>query len=264
MPWRNNLPSIVMLHYVSDEESLNCLKPWNISRAAYTQLLDYLEEERCKTIGFEDVLSGNRGEKEIIITFDDCPKHLWDFAIPELLKRKMKAVFYMPTAHIDGHNEWNAKDGLTKVDLMNESEIARLAEVGMEVGSHAHHHIMLKELNEDDAKEALVKSKTILEKIIGKDVLTIAYPYGSLPVKHQILAAEAGYKYGLGVFTPWENKYAIRRWIYDDTDTIATIKNKMSSEYRNSRAMRDKWDEYSKKIMRGAYKRYAALKNKLK
>lgn len=51
------------------------------------------------------------GNKNIIITFDDCPGPCGDFTIPELQKRNMKAVFYIPTAHIGGYYKWNVIDG---------------------------------------------------------------------------------------------------------------------------------------------------------
>lgn len=65
--------------------------------------------------------------KKLILSFDNCPKHLFDFAIPELVKRKMKAVFYMPTANTGGYNSWDEEKGTARMELMNEADLKELA-----------------------------------------------------------------------------------------------------------------------------------------
>lgn len=258
-------PSIVMLHYVSDDETHLPLQPWNISRSSYTILLDYLQQEGYRTLVFEDLDQLEKaGDKSVIITFDDCSKSLWDFAIPELQRRNMKAIFYMPTAHLGGYNEWSVEEGLPKIELMDEADIIKLSHVGMEIGSHAHNHIMLEEEKNSEVIDQLVKSKSILEQIINKPVLSVAYPYGSVPKNAYKLAKDAGYIYGLAVFTPWQTKYAIRRWIYDDTDNIESIRHKMSPIYTWQRSLYDKWSFYNKKILRILYQYYTRLKKTLR
>lgn len=255
---------IAALHYVSDDTALDMLKPWVISSKSFIHLLDYIQEHGYNTVRFEDVINGKLQDKCIILTFDDCPKHLWDFAIPELLRRNMKAVFYMPTACLGGYNEWNVKDGLPRIELMDENDIAKLVSVGMEVGSHAHNHIMLEEQEEHEVIHQLTISKSMLEKIIKKPVLTVAYPYGSVPSSAGRLSEFAGYRYGLSVFTPWESRYAIRRWIYDDTDTYATINYKLSPSYRWFRAVEDKRNRWVKKLTQSMYRLYSSVKKSVK
>lgn len=253
-----------MLHYVSDDPALNALKPWNISCSSFTKLLDFLQEENYTTVGFEDLLSSAvKGRRNIILTFDDCPKNLWDFAIPELLKRNMKAIFYMPTAYLGGYNEWNVEEGLPKLDLMDHGDIAKLSKLGMEIGSHAHNHIMLGERDTPEVITQLNESKAILEAIINKPVVSVAYPYGSVPQNAYQIARGAGYQYGLAVFTPWQTKYAIRRWVYDDTDSAESIRRKMSRIYTWQRVINDKWDFCSTNLMRKAYHYYSGLKKAL-
>jgi peptidoglycan/xylan/chitin deacetylase (PgdA/CDA1 family) len=253
-----------MLHYVSDDPVYDALKPWNISPTSFTRLLDFLQKENYYTVGFEDLSSSKiKGRKNIIITFDDCPKHLWDFAIPELIRRKMKAVFYMPTAYLGGCNEWNVVEGLPEINLMDDEDIAKLSTVGMEVGSHAHNHVMLQEKDAVEVVAQLTKSKSILEAITNKPVLSVAYPYGSVPQNAYKTAENAGYQYGLAVFTPWQTKYAIRRWVYDDTDTLETIQWKVSKPYNWYRAWHDKKDYYLTKLLRRIYNTYAEIKNSI-
>lgn len=249
-----------MLHYVSDDPAIADHKPWLISHSSFLRLLDYLEKNNYKTVGFEELPTVEDNHKTVIITFDDCPKHLWDFALPELKRRNMKAVFYMPTARIGEHNEWDYRCGKSKVELMDETDIKGLVEAGMEVGSHAHRHEMMSELSVESAEKALHKSKAILEEITGKPVVSVAYPYGSLPRSYKRIAQNAGYHFGLGVYVKWQTKYAIRRWTYTDEHTEEDIEWKMSGAYHAKRAWSDKYVAYKRSLSGSVYQFYRKLK----
>ena len=254
-------PPVITLHYVSDDPMLNELRPWVISCAAFDRLLNYLERHGYRTVSFEDIKNGTKGPKDVILTFDDCPVHLWDYAIPELQKRGMKAVFYIPTAHMGKNNSWNADDGLPSVMLMGENDVLALHNAGMEVGSHAHNHIMLEEVTKDVAKDALERSKAILETIIKREVISIAYPYGSVPVCHKELCKTAGYSFGVSVYTPSQDIYAIRRWPYFEDDDEKSIAWKLSFRYSLYRAWSDKWEVFYKKTTRRLYMGYKKIIN---
>ncbi|MCB0696257.1 MAG: polysaccharide deacetylase family protein [Chitinophagaceae bacterium] len=260
---KNNMPPIVALHYVSDDPGLDSLKPWVVTHASYNMLLDYLEDNGYTTIGFEDVKLGNVPKKSVILTFDDCAKQLLDYAIPELVRRNMKAVFYMPTARIDGINHWDAKHGLPELGIMNEKDLQDIVAVGMEVGSHAHYHIMLEEHSGNRVKEELSKSKAILEKVLNRPVISIAYPFSSVPSDYNVLVKAAGYDFGIAVVANKETRYALRRWIFDDTDTIDSIKWKMSALYGLYRPFKDNYDFYKTALARGIYQQYSRLKKML-
>ena len=209
------------------------------------QLLDFLEKENYQTITFDDLVADKSSEqKKIILTFDDCPKHLFDFATPELQKRQMKAVFYMPTAHIGGINSWDADEGRTKVELMNEAELKELCRMGMEVGAHSHHHIRLKGIEEEALRFEVRECKKILESITGKEVCSFAYPFGSVPKNYRAILSAAGYRYASSIYSPFENDLALRRFIYHDGDTAKTLQQKLSFAYQCYRFLTDKIKKY--------------------
>lgn len=243
------IPNIIMLHHVSDNISHQSLKPYSISYASFIRLLDYLEDNRFVTLGFEDVLQGkskNIFQKHVILTFDDCPKHLWDFAIPELLKRKMKAVFYMPTAHFGGTNSWDLNEGRYQVQLMDGEDLQKLHKLGMEIGSHAHEHVRLSDLNsEEKVFESCSKSKQILESLISKPVVSLAYPFGAVPTNYKSILKNAGYEFATAIYHPKGDKFALRRMIYHDGDTIQSLKKKLSIFYRLYRFSTDPFKKVS-------------------
>lgn len=235
---QGSFPPVIMLHHVTDDTTLDGLKPYSISRVSFTRLLDILEEGGYATATFND-LYGIKGKK-VVLTFDDCPRHLLDFAVPELQKRNMKAVFYMPTAYLGGKNDWDIPFGKPAVELMNEADIKYLSGMGMEIGSHSHWHVRLGDLPGGEVAENLRQSKEILEGITGKKVISVAYPFGSVPENKDRLLKDAGYEYGLSIYSPFENRYNIRRFIYHDGDDTARLNAKLSLKYRMMRAVNDK------------------------
>ena len=241
-----NLPPIVMLHHVSDDPAHASLKPYSISRKIFLQLLNYLDAQNYETVGFDDHIAGNTSQqKKIMLSFDDCPKHLFDFAIPELQKRKMKASFYMPTAHIGGTNSWDAAEGRAEVELMNEGDLKSLSRLGMELGAHAHHHIPLKGIEETALQFEVTESKKILETIVDRPVHSFAYPYGSVPENYKAILSGAGYQFACSIYQPFENDLALRRFIYHDGDTNNTLDQKLSFAYKCYRFFTDPLKSYS-------------------
>lgn len=243
MQFSNHIfPPIAMLHSVNDSIDEQ-LKNWCISRSSFLQLLNFLEKEKIQTTTFFD-LAGEKKNKvlsrQAILTFDDCPKHLFEFAIPELMKRRMKAVFYMPTANIGGYNSWDVKEGAGRMELMDEDDLMELSKYGMEIGSHSHHHIRLKAVSDPAqiAKEVST-SKRIIEAITQKQVVSFSYPYGSVPIDHRSILSGAGYQYGVSIYQPFETKFTLRRFGIYDKDTAETLALKFSRRYKWMRKVYD-------------------------
>src|SRR5579875_3660806 len=210
------LPPIAMIHHVSNDTDYGSLQNWCISHKTFLQFINYLSRHHYQTITLRDIAVNKSllasSSKKVIITFDDCPKNLFDFAIPELVKRKMKAAFYIPTAHIGQYNWWDVTEGGKKIELMNEEDLKELSNLGMEVAPHAHHHIKLKQVPCRQLEDELTTCKAIVEAIIQQPVYSFSYPYASVPKQYQRMLRTAGYQYALSIYTPFENKFALRRF----------------------------------------------------
>jgi peptidoglycan/xylan/chitin deacetylase (PgdA/CDA1 family) len=235
-----------MLHLVSDsaEESL---KNWCISRSRFLVLLDHLEANDFQTTHFAHSIEQGKArpsQKQVILTFDDCIKGLLDFAVPELIKRKMKAAFYMPTAYIGKYNAWDVAKGSEKLELMNEADLKDLAAVGMEIGSHSHTHPELKNISVEQQKQEVTISKQTIESITGKPVYSFAYPFGSVPLDYKSLLREAEYQYGVSIYQPFETALALRRFGVYEKDTAQTLAKKLSGGYKWMRKVYDVVKKY--------------------
>jgi peptidoglycan/xylan/chitin deacetylase (PgdA/CDA1 family) len=238
------LPPIAMLHHISDDPAHESLKPYSITRHSFSRLLDYLERHEYRTVTFAQLENGTAsGKKRIILTFDDCPRHLLDFAVPELCRRGMNGVFYMPAAHLGGYNSWDVQEGRARVELMDAADLQQLEKLGMEIGGHSFNHIRLKDVPENSAEEVL-QCRRILESIVAGQLLSFAWPFGSVPANHKRLLTDAGFRYGLSIYQPFESRLALRRFIYHDGDTDNTLEKKLSPAYRAYRLLTDPLKKY--------------------
>lgn len=235
------LPPVVMLHHVGDAPLYDSLKPYAISHQSFLRLLNYLERKNIQTTTFAELAAGqSKSKRRVILTFDDCSKSLLDFAIPELLKRKMKAVFYMPTAHLGLDNSWDVEEGKSSLELMNASDLVYLLQQGMEIGGHSHHHIPLDRLSALEVKQEIIACRINLESILQVPIVSFAYPYGVIPQNHAEILASEGFQYGLGIYTAIENKFCLRRFIYHDGDSTTSLAIKLSPAYKLYRTLFDR------------------------
>jgi peptidoglycan/xylan/chitin deacetylase (PgdA/CDA1 family) len=234
-------PHIIMLHHVSDLLEFKSLEPYSISNSKFSELLDYIEKNNFTTINFYDIKNGIRTTKEVVITFDDCSRELLNFAIPELIKRNMKAVFYIPTGYINSFNQWDVNEGKDQVNFFNEQEIIEISKhSNFEIGSHSVTHRKLNQLNENEILKELIHSKKEIERIIKKDVISFAHPFGEIPLGNQKLLEKAGYLFACGIYVKRQNNFALRRFIYHNGDNTVSLERKFSFVYGCYRFLIDK------------------------
>jgi len=232
---------IIMLHHILDSPAPG-IKDWSISTQKFSLLLDIIEQKEFTTTTFEQIkkstISPHR--KLIILSFDDCPNSLFDFAIPELVKRKMKAVFSIPTAQIGGFNNWDvAEQGFAQMSLMSAEQLQYLSKVGMEIASHGQHHLRASDISEEKLMEEISESKQFLEALLHKQIYTFTYPYGEVPKNYQQLLKQAGYEYGLSIYQPKQNNFALRRIGIHQSDTHKSISFKLGQTYQLMRVFLD-------------------------
>jgi peptidoglycan/xylan/chitin deacetylase (PgdA/CDA1 family) len=79
--------------------------------------------------------------------------------------------------------------------LINKDDLKKLSKNRLiEIGSHTHLHYNLGNINIDLAEKELVYSKNLIEEIIQKDVITIAFPDGNYNEDIKNLSEKIGYK----------------------------------------------------------------------
>ena len=162
----------------------------------FIRQLDYLS----KKYSFISLSSFNTitSKKNLIsITFDDGLSSILKNALPELKKREIPTTIFIPAAKIGSYPKWEQKGQKIYYDdrILNRDEIKELSDQGIEIGSHTLHHTDLRNVTLEVAREEFDLSKSFLEEITGKDVVSFSFPYGSYNDELINLALDCGYSF---------------------------------------------------------------------
>lgn len=115
------------------------------------------------------------------LTFDDGHKsHL--YIAEELAKRGLCGTFFIIRNR-----------SVRDKNYLNASDVREISSMGMEIGSHSCTHRHLNRLKASSLVSELYDSKSYLEDIISKKVISIAFPGGHFGRREIEFAGKAGY-----------------------------------------------------------------------
>jgi peptidoglycan/xylan/chitin deacetylase (PgdA/CDA1 family)/GT2 family glycosyltransferase len=128
----------------------------------------------------------------VVITFDDGLADFQAYALPALRRAGLPATLFVTTGFLEGLPEGR---GLARPSgpWLDPAALVDVRAQGIEIGAHTHSHPQLDTLPVELARFEIVRSKEILENLLGAPVPSFAYPYGYHgPVVHR-LARGAGF-----------------------------------------------------------------------
>ena len=250
----------IMYHYVRPENSeLPHFRHLHIDD--FLKQLEYFGNEYgfVSKEEFKNTLMSGEPIRGVILTFDDGFKDHFRYVLPELTKRNLWGIFYIPTSpfltkklidvhrihmligkyggstikdamqgiitegmishehvkefHSETYSRQNNDDSTNFVKrclnyfidyeyrenvidklmsifypnecaiiadfYMTESELKKINNAGMVIGSHTVNHPVMSKLSLGDQEEEIIESFGMLESIVGKiDIKTFCYPYG--------------------------------------------------------------------------------------
>lgn len=202
----NDNRGIPVLYYHSVKESADnevTIKPEDLKAE-----LKYIKDQGYITLTIrqlKDYILNNSPipEKSILITFDDGYMDNYYSAFPILKEFNMTATIFCITSELDGSY------------YLSKEAIREMSDYGIDIESHTATHPHLNELNYNKQLDELVESKKTLEEITGKEINSIAYPFGDFNDNSVKAAKEAGYTLGfttkLGLSDRNDNPLALDR-----------------------------------------------------
>jgi peptidoglycan/xylan/chitin deacetylase (PgdA/CDA1 family) len=106
-----------------------------------------------------------------------------------------------------------------RFEFLSADDIRRLAESGVEIGSHTITHPILGTLQTESARREIADSKLALEQALGRPVQAFAYPFGAsgldFNLRDEALVQESGYSLAFavegGFVTRASNRFALPR-----------------------------------------------------
>jgi peptidoglycan/xylan/chitin deacetylase (PgdA/CDA1 family) len=239
---------ILMYHHVAEIHGREGLAPYIVTPALFRKQLDQIEASGhsiCTLAHLVNRVESQRtAVRSIVLTFDDCSRELWDFAIPELDARGLKATFFAVSGLPVRENSWDDHRRSRRIELMTDDELRTLSGMGHEIGSHCRTHRRLTDLTPDEVRVEIGQSRCELADVIGSAVDTLAYPFGAVPNSYANICREAGYKAACSIFSPAKStlsdRFSIRRTIIHERDFGLRLRMKLSLPYLWLRAMRDR------------------------
>ncbi|MFA6228033.1 MAG: polysaccharide deacetylase family protein [Patescibacteria group bacterium] len=129
-------------------------------------------------------LQGNQRlpAKPIALTFDDGYDDMYANAFPLLKKYGMRGTMYIIV------------EALGLPGYLTKEQVKEMAESGyVEIASHTLSHANLKSVSDGKSWKEISESKKELEKISGRPVTDLAYPFGYFRQREENYCREAGY-----------------------------------------------------------------------
>jgi len=153
--------------------------PFSVSEAAFAAQMAWLADagRAISLATLADFVAG-RGSvprDAVLVTIDDGSASLLERAVPILARHGIPAVaFVCPGLVGRGACEFGASERSLGWD-----ELAKVAEAGVVLGSHAMTHRSLAALDEVEVREELSRSREWIEARVGRRVEAFAYPFGT-------------------------------------------------------------------------------------
>ncbi len=155
-------------------------------------------------------------QKSIVITFDDGYMDNYYNAFPILKDLDMVATIFCITSNLDG-SYYLSKDAITE-----------MSNYGIDIQSHTVNHHKLDKMTYSEQLAELKTSKKTLEAITGKEVTSIAYPFGNFNDNSIKAAKDAGYTLGFttrrGLSDRDDNSLKIDRIYINSNYDMSTFK----------------------------------------
>lgn len=208
----------------------------NKEKEEFIRQINYLSEKYC-FVSLNSLNTITSKKNLISITFDDGLSSIFTNALPELIKRKIPATVFIPAAKIGSYPNWEQKNQEICFEdkILNRDEIKELSGLGIEIGSHTLNHTDLRNVTIEKAIEEFQLSKSLLEEITGKKIVSFSFPYGSYNDELINLALDCGYHF---VYTtePEMVSFPTKRKIFgrigvDPGDSIFEFKLKAAGAY---------------------------------
>jgi len=184
------------------------------------------------------------GRNYVAITIDDAFISFFENGLPELERRQIPVLVFVPTAWLGRKADWVWEEEMTSPN----ERIATLDELKefsahplVRFGSHTATHRKLSQLSDGEALKELVESKDFLERALGVGIDAISFPYGGFTDRDVRQAEQVGYK---TLFTTLPkiaqnpSEGIIGRFRLDPCDGLLETKLKVAGAYRWQSAVR--------------------------
>lgn len=165
----------------------------NVSPKRFLSHLDYLKNSNITVTELRGLAETSR-QHSVCLTFDDGYLSFYDEVFPILVERGVPATLFVITGYVGRSNDWDVTFGINRRRHLDWGKLREMSDAGLEVGSHGRTHRDLTRLDGVQRRAELEGSKSALEDHLGREVTSLALPFGIGSVDIFKTARECGYK----------------------------------------------------------------------
>jgi peptidoglycan/xylan/chitin deacetylase (PgdA/CDA1 family) len=215
LPTWETMPAL-MYHSVSSVEGP--LRDLAVPRKRLAEQLGALAAAGYRLVGLTealDLLTAGTTEKLLAVTFDDGYRDFLTEGVPALADADATATLYASVGHLGQHADWLGTWAGDFGPLLTWSELAEVADAGVEIGSHSLVHHPLDVLPRGQLQTEITRSHDELEQRLGRPVRSFAYPHGYNGRRVRDVVQAAGHdnacEVGRRLHRPGERRFAVPR-----------------------------------------------------
>jgi peptidoglycan/xylan/chitin deacetylase (PgdA/CDA1 family) len=221
-------PLVLMYHSVEPYDA----DPYQVTvhPERFDRQLRWLRRRGLRGVSMRELLAARKAGTAtglVGLTFDDGYTDFATQVLPALERHGFSATVFVIAGVLGGHNSWD-EPGPRK-SLMTADQVRRVADAGVEIGSHSLTHPRLPELTDGQLFDEVRRSKRILEEVTGREVTGFCYPYGGHGAREVREAETAGYDYACAVqASELAGRHAVPRTFIGDRDNSARLYAKVA------------------------------------
>lgn len=238
---RSSVLPVLLYHSVADDARPE-VHGWVTSPEVFADHMAYLHDEGYATLTVSEYAARlaepmtDAPERTVVITFDDGFADFTEHAVPVLTKHDLKSTMYIVTGCVGSTSTWLDGVGEGSRPMLGWSDMAALADAGVEIGAHTHSHPQLDIINRGTAWEEIRRSKGVLEDRLGHEVPSFAYPFGFHGPRIRALVERAGFRSACAVKDalsgPGDDPLAIARVIVPGDTGVETLADLLAGHGR--------------------------------
>jgi len=201
---------ILMYHHCAPLPAGAAIRGLYVSPRQFAWQLDWLMRRGVRFCTLAELAAGAAGDgpPRVVLTFDDGLRDVYENAWPLLAARRIPAVVFPVVGDIGRSGVvWAENKDRSPKNLMTEEQIREMAAGGIEFGSHLWEHRHATRLAPGDLADQLARSRERLRAVVGREIVSIAYPYGDYSPAVVDATARAGYRIAVTI-EPGSNRGA--------------------------------------------------------
>jgi len=188
---------ILMYHEVTPTP-VERYRKYSVTPTELASQLAWLRSHGYTSVDLDAVRAAFLGERllptrPVVITFDDGSRDCLQHAVPALLAHGFTATFFIVGGLVGATTRWLPADVGLELPTADWPILRDAERDGMRCEAHSVTHPRLARVDDEQARDELVRGRALLEQGLGHAVRHLAYPYGSNSPRTRELAREAGY-----------------------------------------------------------------------